>query len=96
MSPLDDIAEALRQVEEALDRGDFEALATLDVALPPGPVGDLGTVAELDRLLTRTNQLRTRIASQLDEVGAELGALDSKRTAGRAYLAADTAAPARS
>lgn len=88
MSPIHEAAELLRLIEEALDAGNVESLADLDFTLPPEPMTDLGSVAELDRLLSRTNQLRSRIASSIDDIGAELRTLDSKRTAGRAYISA--------
>ena len=94
MSVVDAVATHLCEIEAALDSGDFARLADLDGAASPGGLPEMIEAAELNYLLARTNGLRERVAEAMTEVRAELRSLETHRTAGRAYIAAQATAPA--
>lgn len=93
MSVVNAVAALLHDIEVAIDTADFELLAGLDVGAPAGGLPEAVELAELHYLLARANQLRERVAGAMAEVQAELGSLDTHRTAGRAYIAAQATAP---
>ena len=93
MSVATEIGALLAEIEAALDAADFVRLADLDVVSPAGSLSEVVEIAELHHLLARTDDLRRRVDEAMNEVHAELRSLDSRRTAGRAYIAVQATAP---
>lgn len=93
MNVVAEVAALLAHIEGALDDADFERLADYGVVSPAGSLPELIEVSELEHLLSQTNQLRARVAAAMNGVRSELRSVGAHRTAGRAYLSTQAAAP---